>query len=271
MISAIAAFCFLLLLLLFTASCLRVDYAAATTAAILLLLVPQLMTALSSAVIPALALALLLAVIAQSAKASAGTQSARGVVVLGFSLAGTQLATPLGVVLAAILAPVLALHAPAGKHVRNAGLLVLLLFIPVVTAFVLAYLVREAGFYPARYFSSPFDFAIRPALLARMAPRPKGFAEAMLIAILALPVWLAVLRARRWTANAQAASALVAAVVIAALLARAAPLGMFLPSTAVLNALSFIDPLGDPLPPVHAVALSALSAMASWLFIVLPA
>jgi len=269
-ISAIVALCTFLLLVLFVARHLRADYSAGTTAVIVALLIPQVMTALSAAVVPALALALLLAVVAQSAKILAEARSARGIVVLGISLAGTQLATPLGAVVAAILAPVLALHLPAERRARNLGRLLLLLFIPVVTAFVLAYLAHEVQFDPASYFSGPFDFAIRPALFARLAPRPKGLSEALLIGLLAIPIWLAVLRSHRWTASAQVASALIAAIVVCALLARADPLGTYLASIAVLNALSFADPSGDPLPPAHAVALSGLSAVASWLFIVIP-
>lgn len=269
MISAVVALCIFLLLVFLVARHLRADYSTGTTAVILALLIPQLVTALSAAVVPALALALLLAVVAQSAKVLAEARSARGIVVLGISLAGTQLATPLGAVVAAILAPVLALHLPAERRARNMGLLLLLLFIPVVTAFVLAYLAHEAKFDPAFYFSGPFDFAI-PAPFVRLAPKLKGFCEAFLIGLLAIPTWLAILRSHRWTASAQVASALIAAIVGCALLARAGTLGSYLSAIAVLNALSFADPSGNPLLPAHAVALSGLSAVASWLFIVIP-
>jgi hypothetical protein len=270
-IPALVALGVFLLLVLFAANRLRKDYPAGTAVFILLLLIVQLMTLFSAAVLPALVLAFLLTVIARSARVLAEAQSARGVVILGVALAGTQLATPAGAAIAAILAPVLALHEPARKRARNAGLLLLLLFIPIATAFLLAYLAREAAFDPAAYFSTPFDFAIRPAVFARLNPRMKGFIEAALLGVLAIPVWLAALRSQKWTASAQVAFALGAAVAVSAVLGRASPLGISLPAIAMLNVMSFAEPQGDPLPPVHAVAFSVLSTVASWLFIVLPA
>jgi hypothetical protein len=268
---ALVALGVFLLLVLFSAKFLRRDYPAGSVVLILLLLIVQLMTALSAAVLPALALALLSVVIAQSAETPAGAQSARGVVTLGAALAGIQLATPLGAVIAALLAPALALHEPTRRLARTAGLLLLLLFIPVATAFLLAYLAREAAFDPAAYFSTPLDFTIRPAVFARMNPRVKGFIEAALLGVLAIPVWLAALRSQKWTAGAQVAFVLAAALAISAALGRASPLGIPLPSIAMLNVMSFAEPQGDPLSSIHAVAFSALSATASWLFIVLPA
>jgi hypothetical protein len=90
------------------------------------------------------------------------------------------------------------------------------------------------------------------------------------MAVLAFPVWLAALRSRRVGMTALVASALIIAVIVAALLGRSRSLGAFVPSLAVLNVLSFTESGDDPLVPIQAVALSALSAMASWLFIAIP-
>lgn len=267
--TAMTIFCFFAAINLFAACCLRPAYPVGTMAVLLFFLSLQLATAFSAAVIPALALAFLLGLIAAVANSLAEALSARGVVVMGLSLAATQIANPLGALLAAMFAPLFTLRMPDAARGKNAGLLLLLLFIPAITALVLAYLARTAHFDPFPHLAGSFDRAIQPLLFSHMAPRAKGIVEALVVTVLALPVWLAALRSGGVVATVLVASTLVAAILIAALFGHAHSLGVFLPSIAVLNTLSLLDPRSDPPLPIHAVSLSALSAIASWLFIVI--
>jgi hypothetical protein len=271
MISILATLCIFALIILFVAVRLRSSgFGPGPAALLIFFLVLQLAAALSAAILPALALALLLAFTAEAARRLAQTQSARGVVVLGLSLAATQFASPLGIVVAALLAPALAVHAPGETNAKNAGLLLLLLFVPVATALLLAYLAHEARFDPFAYLAGPFDAVLNRRIFDPSSPRTNGLIDAAIMAVLAFPVWLAALRSRRVGMTALVASALIIAVIVAALLGRSRSLGAFVPSLAVLNVLSFTESGDDPLVPIQAVALSALSAMASWLFIAIP-
>ncbi|MGN6148762.1 MAG: hypothetical protein ACTHPD_09510 [Rhizomicrobium sp.] len=271
MISVLAALCIFILITLFIAARLWSSrFGPWPMALLLFFLVVQLAAALSAALLPALALALFLAFASEAARGLAQTQSARGVVALGVSLAATQFASPLGVVVAAILAPALAFHAPGETKAKNAGLLLLLLFVPVATALLLAYLAHEVRFDPFVHLVGPFDATLRRQIFDPSSPRANGLIEAFAMVVMAFPIWFAVWRSRSVSVTALVASTLIAAVIVTALLGRSRSLGAFVPSLAVLNVLSFTEPESDPLLPVHVVSLSALSTMASWIFIALP-
>jgi hypothetical protein len=270
-ISALVTLCTFAVIIQFVFGRLRsAAFTPGTSALLLVFMTVQLAAAFSAAVLPALGLALFLAFVSEAARGLVQTQSARGVVVLGLSLAATQFASPLGVVVAAILAPALAFHVPGETRAKNAGLLLLLLFVPVATALLLAYLAHEARFDPSAYLAGPFDALLHRQIFDPGSPRANGMIVAAVMMVLAFPVWFAAWRSRRIGATALVASTLIVAVIVTALLERSRALGAFVPSLAVLNALSFTESRSDPILPVHAVVLSALSAMVSWLFVAVP-
>lgn len=78
-------------------------------------------------------------------------RDARRVITLGAALSLAQLLDPMGAVLAVFLLPVCVGLPRAGEAAHKAGLLALLLFMPVVMAIVLAYARGVLGFNPMRF------------------------------------------------------------------------------------------------------------------------
>jgi hypothetical protein len=221
---------------------------------------------LGASLLRAWALALLLFLIAWQAGNFARAQNARMVIVLGVSLAAVQFVSPGGVIVAAIVAPVLAtFHVP--QNGRNAGILVLLLFIPVGTALLLSYLARETHFIPAAWLSGPFDRVLAPRIFDPLNAARNGVLDAAAMIAMAFPVWLMAARFPAARVIAIVTSSLIAAVGVAAFLGRSRALGAFAPSLAALSLLSLTEFQNGPLRAQRAVAISTTSVVLSWLLL----
>ena len=101
-------------------------------------------------------LALGVGAVAASASAFAEREDARRIILVGSSLAAIQLCDPMGGLVAAGLLPatIAARQARDGPH-KTAGLYALLLFLPVMAAFVLLYLSRAQHIDLARLLARP--------------------------------------------------------------------------------------------------------------------
>ncbi|HEY8950024.1 MAG TPA: hypothetical protein VIM56_14155 [Rhizomicrobium sp.] len=272
MISVIPSLCVFTLLVAFIGVRLRaVGYAWALSATLLFMLALQLLTALTAASLSALALALVLSLVAASAGSLARAQTARRVVTLGASLAATQIVSPVGVIVTAILAPALAFLRSSGEtRFRNAGLLVLLLFIPVAAALLLAYLANMFRFDFAVLMNGPFDHILSARVFDPESPRVNGAINALALIVIAFPVWFVAAFHRQARIVATVTSALLIAVVMMALLQRSHSLGAFAPSLAGLSYLALAEAGPEAMLPEQAVLFAAFSAIVSWLFIAVP-
>jgi hypothetical protein len=184
--------------------------------------------------------------------------------VLGLSLAAVQVASPAGLLISAIVVPTLATaHVPAASRGKNAGLLLLLLFTPLMSAAVFAYLAREFQFDPWSYLAGPLDHLIRSRIFDRMNPRRGGLIGATALFLAAFPIWWMASRSRRAGIVAIAAAALVAAVAGTALMRRSYSFGAFVPASGSLALLA----IAEVKDTRRAIALSAASAIVSWLFL----
>lgn len=271
MISFAAGLCIFLLLVGFMAGRLKAaGYQPAISAGLIFILISHLATALTAVIFPALGLALTMTFVAASAMALRRAQTARSVVTLGISLAAAQAINPMGAIVTAILAPTLTfVGSPNETRVRNAGFLILLLFIPVAAALMLAYLARDFHFGLLPFMSGPFDHFLPARLFASASPQVDGLINAAILAVIALPVWFLAPWHRETRIVAIVAAALVVAVAAAAFLHRSYSLGAFIPSIAALSFLALTE-AGGGTPPEIAIALASLSAIASWLFLAVP-
>jgi len=229
----------------------------------------QLAAALSANTLHALLLALALFLMARAAMEFAVVQSARGVIALSLSLAAVQIASPAGLMVSAVVVPAFAASrgAPRGK---NSGLLLLLLFTPLVSAVVFAYLAREFRFDPWMHTAGPFDRLLRPQIFDRMSPRRSGLINAVALVVVAFPIWWAASKSRRARVVAVIVSATVVAVAVAAWLQRSYPLGAFVPALSGLSLLAIAEIEDAPHRARQAIAIASASVIVSWLLLMVP-
>ena len=197
----------------------------------------QVLVSITTAAFPALLLALTIYLIVSGAVAFARLQNVRSVVLLSGALAVVQGVNPLGPVMAATLVPVLiGLRNADVLRARGKSLLILLLFIPVSSAALLAYLTQAAYFIPSAWLVADIArfAAHRPALVFADF-RLQALARAAELAAIALPVWVgaAVVRTRASLAIATVCIAGIAAATIAAFLGHPRPVGVVAPALAL--------------------------------------
>lgn len=262
-----AALCIfvLLVVLMFRRLC-AARYSRKEAALLVALAGLQLGAAFSTAAFHALALALALYVAAEAAARFVRVQTAHDIITLGFLLAAIQIVSPAGLVMTAIIVPALALFfGDAGSHRKSTGLLVLLLFIPGITALILFYLAREFHFDATAYVGGSLDRAFLPQTFDRANPRRNGLIDAAVMAAVAFPVWLMAARSRASAMIAIFASALIAAVIVAALMRRSYPVSAFLPSMAGLSILAFAEFNSQERRSKRAIAIASTSVFISCL------
>lgn len=242
-------------------------YSAGFAATVAALAAVQMASALSTVLLPAMLLAASLFATTRCALAFARTHGVRPVIAMGASLATVQIASPVGAVTTAFLAPVLAtLPGRSGSRARNIGLLFLLLFLPVAEAASLAYFSRGFHFSPYALMATSLDGLVpRQALLAAAEPRLAGLIDVLAVVVLAFPVWLVALQNRALDVVACVTAALIAAIAVAALFRRSYPLAAFSPALAGLSLL-IISNRSDKRNDRRALAAMAVSAGLSWLF-----
>lgn len=240
-------------------------YSRRDTAILVVLACVQLAAAFSASTLHALLLALALFIMAKAAMKFSAAQSARGVIALGLSLAAVQIVSPAGLLVSVIVVPTLATaHVPDASRGKNAGLFLLLLFTPLMSAAVFAYLARELQFDPWSHMAGPFDDLIRSRIFDRLNPRRSGLIDAIALIAAAFPTWWMAARSRRAGVVAIIVCALIAAVVAAALMQRSYAFGAFVPALGSLSLLAIAE-IADR--PYRAIALSAASAIFSWLLL----
>lgn len=248
-----------------------VGYSLRDSTILVALLSAQLVGAFGASAFHALLLALMLFIAAKAALEFAMVQSARGVIALGLSLAAVQIVSPAGLMISAVVVPTLAAaHAPAKSRGKNTGLLLLLLFTPLVSAVIFTYLAREFGFYPSAYMTGSLDHLIRPQIFDSINPRRSGLLNAVAMIAVAFPVWQMALRSPRAGLVAVVGGALVVAVVIAALMQRSYSFGAFVPALSVLSFLAIIEPRNGPHRGARTIAIFAASTTVAWLFLLVP-
>jgi hypothetical protein len=244
------------------------QYSVRDATILIALLSVQLAGALSASAFHALLLALTLFISAKAAMEFTVAQSARGVIALGLSLAAVQIVSPAGLTISAVIVPTLAAaQGPVKSRKKDTGLLLLLLFTPLVSAAIFAYLAREFQFRPWAYMTGPFDHLIHPQIFDRMGTRRNGLIDAIAMIAVALPVWLMAPRSARAGLVAIVCGALVIAVAIAALLRRSYSFGAFVPALGVLSLLAVAELRHSPERGRRAIAILATSAVVSWLFL----
>jgi hypothetical protein len=227
-----------------------------------------LIAAFSASALHALLLALAIFVSAKAAMEFVGAGSVRGIIAMGVSLAAVQIVSPSGIVVSAIVAPALAASQPSRPaHGRNTGLLLLLLFMPLASAAILAYLAREFRFEPWAYMASPFDHLLPAQIFDNASPRRSGAINSVAMAAAAFPIWWMAPRSRRAGLVAVVASALVAAVALAALMQRSYSFGAFVPALSTLSLLAISELRDSPNRAKHAIMLCVASVAVSWLFL----
>jgi hypothetical protein len=201
--------------------------------------------------------------VAFAAAAFVRRRDARRVILLGGALSLAQLLDPMGAVFAVFLLPVCVGLPRAGEGKDKAGLLALLLFVPVVTAGILAYARGVLGFNPMAFARSGRAVSHTPLLLV------------LLSAFAAAPVlWLTVLvrPLRRPAALIAVFTATVAIVEIAL----AFLLGAERDVASLLAVMAAVSPVAicawprRPGSDSLALAATALAAVVSWLLVYLP-
>jgi len=244
------------------------DYSLRDCVILVALMIVQLAAAFSARPFHALLLALALCVTAKAAMEFAAAQSARGVIALGLSLAATQVVSPAGVVVSALVVPALAAaQAPTSSRGKNTGLLLLLLFTPLASAAAFACMARELQFDPWIYMMGPFDHFLHPRIFDPASLRRSGLINAVAMAAVAFPIWWTASRSRRAGWVAIVASALMVAVAVAALMQRSYSFGAFVPSLAGLSMLAIAELESGSHRARQAIAMSAASAAISWLLL----
>jgi len=229
----------------------------------------QLAAAFSANTLHALLLALALFLMAKAALEFAVMHSARGVIALSLSLAAVQVASPAGLMVSAVVVPSLAASHGASRG-KNAGLLLLLLFTPLVSAAIFAYLAREFPFDPWAHMAGPLDHLLQPQLFDRMNPRRGGLINAIALIAGAFPIWWMALNYRRARIVAVIASAMVIAIAVAAWMQRSYPLGAFVPAVGGLSLLAIAEIEDAPHRAQRAIAIASASVMVSWLLLMAP-
>lgn len=269
MISAALSLATFVLLVVLAFRHLRAAEFSRSVSAILVALISlQLLAAFSASAFHALLLALALFLTAKAAMDFTAAQSARGVIALSLSLAAVQVVSPAGLMISAVVVPTLAAaHGPARSREKNTGLLLLLLFTPLVSALIFAYLAREFQFNPWVYMMGPFDHLIHPQIFDRMHPRRSGLIDAIAMIAAAFPVWMMAPRSSRAGQVAIVCGALVVAVAAAALMRRSYSFGAFVPALGVLSLLAIAELSEAPDRGRRAIAIFVASAAASWLFL----
>jgi hypothetical protein len=197
----------------------------------------QMLVSITTAVLPALLLALTIYLIVSGAVAFARLQNVRSVVLLSGALAVVQGVNPLGTVMAATLVPVLVgLRDSKTFRARSASLLILLLFIPMSSAVFRAYLAQTSYFNPSAWLLADVArfAAYRPGW-AFADFRLQAVARAVELAAIALPVWAtaAIVRTRVSTAIAAVCIAGILAATIAAFLGHPRPVAVAAPALAM--------------------------------------
>jgi hypothetical protein len=244
------------------------DYSSGTSALCAALACAQMLTALTTATVPALLLAFTVYLIAAGASAFARLQNVRNVMLLSGALALVQGVNPIGSVMAATLVPVLiGLQSAATPRVRIMPLLVLLLFVPASSALFLTYLAQTAH---------PLPSAWLVAEIARVAARNSqtpdfqadGLLGALELALIALPVWItaAVIRNRAAITIATVCAALIAAVTVSIFLGRARPVALVAPALAMPSVLALREWPHTKDSARWIAAAPALGVVLTWLF-----
>jgi hypothetical protein len=203
------------------------------------------------------------------ARAAAGFvqhRDARRVMLLGAALSLAQVLDPMGAILAMFLLPVCVGLPRRGEGRDKMGLFALLLFMPVVTAIVLAYTRNVLGL-------DPMDFARANLQIQPIAHAPlyllllAGFASAP---VLWLTMFVADLRRAASLITIYAALAALAAIAFAYLLGIERDIGSVMTVSAVASAAALC---AWPRIARHAdlaLAATALAAITSWLLFNLP-
>lgn len=191
-------------------------------------------------------------------------RDARRVMVLGAALSLAQLLDPMGALLAVFLLPVCVGLPRAGEAANKAGLLALLLFMPVVTAIVLAYARGVLGFNPIQFLGAAHRLGEQvPLYLLLLA----GFASAP---VLWLTMFVRVVR------RADGLIAVYSGLIVMVATALASLLGADRDVASVLIGVGAASAAGLcawPRAARHAdlaVAAMALAAVVSWLLVNLP-
>ncbi len=205
----------------------------------------QILVALATATVTSLLLALLVGPIAVCAAAFADVQSLRNVVLLSGALAVVQTVNPLGTAMAGILVPVL-IGMQDGTMVRSrrVAFLVLLLFIPVGSAVLLAY--RAYAMHPgigAQLAGNVAQFVAHRPYLEFADFRVQALARAAELAAIGFPVWItaAFVRNRPSIAIATVCAALIVAVTLAAFAGRPRPVAVVAPALALPSVLALCE------------------------------
>jgi hypothetical protein len=236
----LAAFGFLSYRLLRSVAC-----SAGFSAFCALLVAAQMLAALTTAIVPALLLALTVYLIAAGAAAFARLQNVRNAMVLSGALALVQGVNPIGTVMAATLVPVLiGLQNAEVFRARGVSLLVLLLFVPASSAVFLAYLAQTAHSLPAAWVIA--DIARVEGRNSGLSPndfRLEGLLRAVELALIALPVWVTaiVLRTRASITIAAVCAALIVAVTVSVFLDRLRPVALVAPALAMPSVVALCE------------------------------
>ncbi|HVP83121.1 MAG TPA: hypothetical protein VMS78_00235 [Rhizomicrobium sp.] len=208
-------------------------------------------------------LALAVYCVASTATAFVKHRDARRVILLGGALSLAQLLDPMGAILAIFLLPVCVGLPRPGEGKDKAGLLALLLFMPIVTAAILAYARGVLGLNPMSFVRSARPVSHTPFAFIAFA----GFASAP-------GLWLTVL-----VSNLRKPAALIAlftAVVAIVEILLTFTLGIERDMASILAAIAAASPIAIgawPRPRKNAplaLAATALAAVISWLLIYLP-
>jgi hypothetical protein len=193
-------------------------------------------------------------------------RDARRVMALGAALSLVQLLDPMGAVLAVCLLPVCVGLPRAGEIGNKAGLLAILLFMPVVTAMVLAYARGVLGL-------NPMAFA-RAGVERVLAPHTPLFLL-LLAGFTAAPVlWLIILvrdlRSAPGLIAVYTGLCVVVAVALAYLLGAERDMASVLTASAAVSAAALCTWRRVARHADLALAATALAAVVSWLLINLP-
>jgi len=208
-------------------------------------------------------LALAVYCVASAAAAFVKHRDARRVILLGGALSLAQILDPMGAVLAVFLLPVCVGLPRPGEGKDKAGLLALLLFMPIVAAAVLAYARGVLGLDPMNFARSPRPVSHTPFAFIAFA----GFASAPVL-------WLTIL-----VSNLRKPAALIAvftAVVAIVEILLTFTLGIERDMASLLATIAAASPVAIaawPRPRKNAnlaLAATALAAVVSWLLIYLP-
>ena len=248
-----------------SAACSR---AAATLCGVLV--AAQILVATTTATLTALLLAIIVCPIATGAAAFASVQSVRNVVLVSGALALAQTVNPLGTAMAGILVPVLVgLQNGTAFRSRGVPLLVLLLFIPLGSAALLAYRTYTMhGGIAAQIAGNVAQFAADRPFLQLSNFRAQALARAAELAAIGLPVWLPAVfvRSRASIAIAAVCTALIVAVTVAAFLGRPRPVAVVAPALAIPSILALREwPPDQRSLQVTAAALGA-GVLLTWFF-----